>query len=169
MSFDENNLTDQNILCYYAYSRLYTGDTDKRRDLLRGKCADPVYVTFVRSISDVYEECTATHVCWDNYVLGQHDSYVPVPLPVNIATSCSPYAQSAVNVERVAPDHITVSASMTAMRVHEDADPPPCDEYMYLSESDGNDLQGRIMGGRTYTVEVSPLVSGDGAVRSGLA
>jgi hypothetical protein len=158
VSFDENNLTDLDILCYYAHSKLYTGDTDKRRDLLRDKCGDSVYVTGVRSISSVVEECTNTLVCWDNYVLGQYDSYVPVPLPGNIATSCPPYAQSAVNVERVAPDHITVSASMMAMRVYEDADPPPCDEYQYWPDS-SYDIRGRIMGGRTYTVEISPSIS----------
>ena len=40
ITFNENELTDLGILCYYAYSRLYTGDTDKRKDLLRDKCAE---------------------------------------------------------------------------------------------------------------------------------
>ena len=39
ITFDENELTDLGILCYYAYSPLYTGLNDKRKDLLRDKCA----------------------------------------------------------------------------------------------------------------------------------
>lgn len=272
ITFNENELTDLDILCYYAYSRLYTGDTDRRKDLLRDRCAkvteeltfpstispgssgelrvragytvpdgstqwkegvditvtveggsadpstgttdadgyfsttiqhdglsesitvtatatdsggrevtktataatgplDPVYITWARSITHVYEECTGTHVCDDIYALGQYDSYVPISLPVNIGTSCSPYAQSAVTVERVAPEHITVSASMTAVRVHEDADPPPCDEYVYLPDT-SYDIQGRITGGRTYIVEVSPsilLIQGPVRLQFGLS
>lgn len=38
VSFVENSLSDLDILCYYAYSRLYTGDTEKRKDLLSEKC-----------------------------------------------------------------------------------------------------------------------------------
>lgn len=37
-SFDELHLTDLQILCYYAYSPLYTGATDRRRDLLAHAC-----------------------------------------------------------------------------------------------------------------------------------
>jgi len=36
--FDENALTDIQILCYYAYSQLYTGDSDARRNLMAGRC-----------------------------------------------------------------------------------------------------------------------------------
>jgi len=38
-SFDENSLTDLEILCYYAYSSLYTGDIDKLKELLGNKCS----------------------------------------------------------------------------------------------------------------------------------
>jgi uncharacterized protein (TIGR02145 family) len=38
ISFDEKNLTDLNILCYYAYSDLYNGNTNIRKDLLDGLC-----------------------------------------------------------------------------------------------------------------------------------
>jgi hypothetical protein len=38
VGFNENSLTDQEIICYYAYSPLYTGSDTKRRDLLGGKC-----------------------------------------------------------------------------------------------------------------------------------
>lgn len=37
--FDERDLTDKEILCYYAYSKLYVGDKDKRFVILSG-CGD---------------------------------------------------------------------------------------------------------------------------------
>jgi len=50
VSFDENQLTDLEILCYYAYSDLYTGDPDARKQLTAGHCTisvtvDPAAVT----------------------------------------------------------------------------------------------------------------------------
>ena len=38
VEFDEHTQTDKSILCYYAYSRLYSGDPDKRTELLGAKC-----------------------------------------------------------------------------------------------------------------------------------
>ncbi len=46
--FDENELTDVEILCYYAYSPMYQGDTDARKKLMAGRCGlavDPPTVT----------------------------------------------------------------------------------------------------------------------------
>jgi subtilase family protein len=43
-SFDEHQLTDLQILCYYAYSDLYTGNPDERRLRLAGLCATVVTV-----------------------------------------------------------------------------------------------------------------------------
>jgi hypothetical protein len=40
--FDETALTDLEILCYYAYSPLFSGDTDERKDLLAGRCGAAV-------------------------------------------------------------------------------------------------------------------------------
>jgi hypothetical protein len=37
--YNENALTDLEILCYYAYSPLYTGDTDQRTALLGSACS----------------------------------------------------------------------------------------------------------------------------------
>ena len=34
INFDENSLTDMQILCYYAYSPLYTGDSDARQRIM---------------------------------------------------------------------------------------------------------------------------------------
>jgi hypothetical protein len=45
VSFDETALTDLQILCYYAYSPLYTGTSDGRLQLLGDKCGAHVSVT----------------------------------------------------------------------------------------------------------------------------
>ena len=45
ISFDETGLTDLEILCYYAYSPLYTGDTTERRNMLAGRCGIAVQPT----------------------------------------------------------------------------------------------------------------------------
>jgi len=39
--FNENALTDEDILCYYAYSSLYTGDSTMRSNLLANRCKAP--------------------------------------------------------------------------------------------------------------------------------
>jgi IPT/TIG domain/Subtilase family/Bacterial Ig-like domain (group 2) len=43
--FDEGALTDLKILCYYAYSALYTGDPTARTSRLGGRCSVSVDVT----------------------------------------------------------------------------------------------------------------------------
>lgn len=49
--FDENHPSDFDILCYYAYSNLYTGDTDQRNQLIGMQCGreDCIYSTFESS------------------------------------------------------------------------------------------------------------------------
>ncbi len=47
--FDENSLTDMKVLCYYAYSPLYTGDTDARTDIMTpylDQCGDKKKIAF---------------------------------------------------------------------------------------------------------------------------
>jgi hypothetical protein len=44
ISFDENDLTDLQILCYYAYSDFYTGDAGMREQLTAGRCGVTVAV-----------------------------------------------------------------------------------------------------------------------------
>jgi sugar lactone lactonase YvrE len=38
--FDETDVTDKDILCYYAYSLLYDGEATERSDLLSGHCSN---------------------------------------------------------------------------------------------------------------------------------
>ncbi len=44
ISFVETHLTDLQILCYYAYSALYTGDPDMRKQLTAGNCTVSVTI-----------------------------------------------------------------------------------------------------------------------------
>lgn len=45
ISFDENSVTDRDVLCYYAYSNLYSGDEEERKELL-ADCLGLMDVTF---------------------------------------------------------------------------------------------------------------------------
>ena len=51
--FNESNLTDLQVLCYYAYSNLYTGDTEQRRILLGDLCRGFPSPVFTRCGVDV--------------------------------------------------------------------------------------------------------------------
>jgi len=46
VTFNENQVTDMQVLCYYAYSGLYQGSPDQRSALLVGKCT-PVTVKVI--------------------------------------------------------------------------------------------------------------------------
>ncbi|HEY4211982.1 MAG TPA: hypothetical protein VGM84_10915 [Steroidobacteraceae bacterium] len=58
--FDENNLTDLEILCYYAYSPLFMGDTDQRKSLLDGRCGVAVTPAKVTLLPGSTQQFTAT-------------------------------------------------------------------------------------------------------------
>ncbi len=46
VEFDENELTDNDILCYYAYSDLYNGDTDERKRLMASRCKPSIVAVY---------------------------------------------------------------------------------------------------------------------------
>ncbi len=46
VEFDEKALTDTEILCYYAYSPLYTGDRDKRKELMASRCQPGIVAVY---------------------------------------------------------------------------------------------------------------------------
>lgn len=60
VSFDETQLTDLNILCYYSYSPLYTGDTAARTALLASSCSLVVQPTSVTLLSGQQQQFTVT-------------------------------------------------------------------------------------------------------------
>jgi hypothetical protein len=155
VSFNENSLTDLEILCYYAYSRLYTGDTTKRTDLLKEKCGkEPsVDVTYASAEALFGENSGTGPSC--NQVLSEGDMSTPLPLPVDLAPSCPPYAQSTTTIQQLGPGHVNVLFSGSARR---DIEPfnPPTPGYGYAVYSSIRGLAiGRILTAGTYTVEIS--------------
>jgi hypothetical protein len=85
VSFNENNLTDLQILCYYAYSRLYTGDTDKRKDLLSDRCAQlTANVTFPLSIQ---AGGSGTLQVWAGYLLPNGDPQWSGGISISVSVS----------------------------------------------------------------------------------
>ncbi len=148
VSFDENNLTDLNILCYYAYSRLYTGDTDKRRDLLAEKCGGALDVTYA-------EAYTTSVYCDDIQNLGTDGGFnTSVSLPIHLAASCGG-GSSDMTVQNIGPNHIAMDLSASFVLTQN----PP--DTTWYGASTREYAEGRIISG-TYTVEMSPVFTGYG-------
>jgi len=57
--FDENALTDLEILCYYAYSPLYVGDPGIRDDKLKGRCGISIEPSTVTLQTGAQQQFTA--------------------------------------------------------------------------------------------------------------
>ncbi len=162
VSFDENNLTDQEILCYYAYSLLYNGDTEKRKDLLGDKCGKgdgDVYLSYIFSYCvygwDMYKEPYGEMFL----ILGEEHSYTPLPLPLSHTPWCSPYVEQTTTVHRIDPSQITISSSGWSNRINVpcSSPPPQCPEDG-ISRVHSNVLSqgsGHIIAGN-YTVGISP-------------
>ena len=157
VSFNENSLTDLEILCYYAYSRLYTGDTDKRKDLLKEKCGkEPsVDVRSVRALTVVSDG--QNHLCQQD--LTQGDGYSPLPLPIIFAPSCSPYSQLTTTFEEIGPGHVSVSFSGSAKREACVPVPPNLECGWTVGSSNSVAAVGRILTAGPYTVEISAVPS----------
>jgi hypothetical protein len=52
LQLDEHKATDGDVLCYYAYSPLYTGDTGQRDTILGNRCA-PVEIVSCSTSTDI--------------------------------------------------------------------------------------------------------------------
>lgn len=53
VEFDENALTDTEILCYYAYSDLYTGDIEQRKALMESRCLPGIMAVYYWHTNDI--------------------------------------------------------------------------------------------------------------------
>jgi hypothetical protein len=149
MSFNENSLTDLEILCFYAYSRLYTGDTDKRRDLLAKKCGGALDVTYA-------EAYTSSVYCDDIQNAGVDGGFnTPVSLPIYLAASCGG-GSSDMTVRNIGPNHIAMDLSASVIVTQD-----PLDPTGWYGATTREYAEGRIISG-TYTVEISPVFTGDG-------
>ena len=163
VSFDENSLTDLDILCYYAYSPLYTGDTDKRKDLLKEKCGkEPsVDVTWV-SLTDLAMKQTSSGdelICNQNQFLGDSTSDTPLPLPISLFVSCPPYNDSTATFEQVSPGHLTVAFSGSATKVRIPVPPPDPWGYYVVFADASTQAYGVIPTAGTYTVDFTPQLT----------
>ncbi len=52
--FDESSLSDDDILCYYAYSSLYTGSNTQRTNLLGSRCKAPKVAIYYEHTNQVF-------------------------------------------------------------------------------------------------------------------
>ncbi len=77
--FDENEVTDLEILCYYSYSGLFQGDSDKRKGLLAGRCGLSVQPAKVTLATGQTQQFTAT---------------LPSNDPVSWSASCGQISQT---------------------------------------------------------------------------
>ena len=112
IAFDENVLTDLQILCYYAYSPLYTGDTDRRKELLQDKCNIPVSLDVTYALADASSD---SPYCDDDIRVGVEGAFDrPVALPVTVNPSCGALARSQMKLTQLAPNHIAMDFSMSA-------------------------------------------------------
>ena len=76
IEFNESSLTDQEILCYYAYSELFEGNSDVRSELLDGVCSESACgpVTFTYNGTEVTYDSVigANNRCWLDRNLGAY-------------------------------------------------------------------------------------------------
>jgi hypothetical protein len=151
VSFDENSLTDLEILCYYAYSRLYTGDTDKRKDLLKEKCGKevPWELIFLQSNAEVSvgqcDECIKYQSIGDT-----GPTSPPLPLPANISTTCPPYSGTTETVQ-AGGGSLTIGFLGSGTRGVSECNPIG-GEISTMVQSSG---AGRMSTPGTYTVSIS--------------
>jgi hypothetical protein len=91
VSFDERALTDLQILCYYAYSPLYLGDTQFRDTQLGPKCFPDVKITggFTQVTSDSHAQA-----CGTGNTSQDSPPATPITGPFNFSHSPSPTGQS---------------------------------------------------------------------------
>lgn len=94
VSYDERSLTDQEVLCYYAWSPLYTGDEGERRRLLPD-CAAVGEVELTGSLRRVM----AISRPGNRYIVDEHEyahtDQVSVTATADSASSTIQYAGSA--------------------------------------------------------------------------
>jgi subtilisin family serine protease len=150
VSFDENSLTDLDILCYYAYSRLYTSDTDKRKDLLKEKCGKevPWELIFLQSENEVSvgqcDECIKYQS-----IGGTGPTSPPLPLPANISTTCPPYSGTTETVQ-AGGGNLTIGFSGSGTRGVSECSPAGAISTMVQSVG-----VGRMSTPGAYTVSIS--------------
>jgi hypothetical protein len=113
VGFDESDLTDVEILCYYAYSPLYAGDFDARKSLLDGRCGLAVSPKTVTLNAGQKQQFTASPssitVTW-SATCGSIDATTGIYTASNGAGSCTVRATSSADTSVSATATVTVTA-----------------------------------------------------------
>jgi hypothetical protein len=119
VSFDETALTDLQILCYYAYSPMFspTGDRDARKTLLDGRCGlaiDPATVTVNTSAAQTFtasspggDPVTWTASCGAISPTDPHSAIYTAPAT---AETCRVTATSTLDNSLIATATVTVNS-----------------------------------------------------------
>jgi len=111
--FNSNSLTDLQILCYYAYSPLYTGSPDARKSLLDGRCGLAVNPKTVTLNAGQTQQFTASPaivtVTW-SASCGSIDPNTGLYTAGASAGPCTVTATNTVNTDVSATATVTVSA-----------------------------------------------------------
>ncbi len=113
--FDENELTDVEILCYYAYSPMYQGDMDARKTLMAGRCGlavDPARVTLNSGQTQQFKvnAPTADPVTW-TATCGNVDSNSGFYTAPSQSGTCTVRATSNANPSQFGEATVTVIGS----------------------------------------------------------
>ena len=113
ISFNESELTDVEILCYYAYSPLYAGDFDARKSLLDGRCGLSVNPNTVTLNAGQTQQFTALPasitVSWST-TCGSIDSTTGLYTAGNSSGSCTVTATNTADASVSATATVTVTA-----------------------------------------------------------
>jgi hypothetical protein len=113
--FDETKLTDLQILCYYAYSPLYQGDTTARKNLLEGHCGSTLGFPGTERISTAIQALDAVgNQVVPTQFASSDSTETPIAPPSVGLHATGTYTQTPGTFN---PVHFDVSGSSTASSI----------------------------------------------------
>ncbi|HEY1240005.1 MAG TPA: hypothetical protein VGF16_05585, partial [Bryobacteraceae bacterium] len=116
VGFDETDLTDVEILCYYAYSPLYAGNFDARKTLLDGRCGlsvSPKTVTLTSGQTQQFSALPASIAVTWSATCGSINSSTGLYTAANTGGSCTVRATSTADASVSATAAVTVTVPTT--------------------------------------------------------
>ena len=132
VSFDENNVTDLQILCYYAYSLVFSGNPDTRDNVIGSACGESAAAEFAVTIEPFFGNslsptvAMATDVGSDRFCSANQVSFLggtfsnlqSVPGSPFLFCATSPfnyYSRIGGNTETILGTAVSGSASLSAV------------------------------------------------------
>ena len=109
--FDETALTDVLILCYYAYSPLYTGDDTLRTTLLAGRCSPAVATLEVHSGSLTVAAFALPASHQEQLVRPNPQTDLTTPWEFRAAQAVTSFLGTGLYDATIFSDRVTVSAN----------------------------------------------------------